>query len=347
MARVTQAFRLASALLSSRLGISPKPAVRLFRSAPDLSGLGPALSARDFADGTVRADLDVVYAPGDPDGILDLFRPAAPDGPLPTVVWVHGGGFIAGEKSALRDYLSLLAAHGFTVANVEYTYAPEATYPTPIRQVNAAIAHLVDHARRYGVDPDRIILAGDSAGAHIAAQAAMAIAQPAYAAEAQLPAAIAPHQLIGTVLFSGPFDPSALDYSSKAFGFFMRTVLWAYSGSRDFQSTDAFRYASLPAFVTSDYPPTLVSTGPADPLLAQNRQWVAALEAAGVDVTPLFFDEPGTTAGHEYQLDLHSPEGRIAFRTVVDFLRRVSRTAVHEGPADRLGWETPPPRRSS
>lgn len=343
MRRAAQAGRLATAVLASKWGISPKPAVQLFRSSPELTGLGPALSAADFADGSVHSDLDVVCDNADPDAIVDIFHPEQVSGPLPTLFWVHGGGFIAGEKWALRDYLSLVAAHGFTVVNVEYTHAPEAIYPTPIRQLNTAIAYLIDHAPAYGIDPGRIILAGDSAGAHISAQAAMAIAQPEYAAKANLPAVIEPDQLVGAVQFSGPFDPTAFDYSNRVFGFFMRTVLWAYSGSRDFEKTDAFRYAALPAFVTSDYPPTFVSTGPADPLLSQNLLWVKALEKAGVDVTALFFDAPPDPAaedvpGHEYQLNLHSPEGQTSFRDMIAFLRRVSGADYHEGPADRLGW---------
>lgn len=74
------------------------------------------------------------------------------------------GAFVAGTKDAMPDYLSVLASHGYTVASIEYTKAPEATYPTPVRQVSDAISFLVANADTYHVDPAQLVLAGDSAG---------------------------------------------------------------------------------------------------------------------------------------------------------------------------------------
>lgn len=328
------------ALASSKLGISPVPAVNLVRMSPDLTGLGAAPAATPYVPSGIRTVLDAVYDASSPEGILDVFTPDDGATALPTIFWMHGGGFIAGEKWPLRDYLAVLASHGFTVVNVEYTHAPEAIYPTPIRQLNAAIAFVIDHAGEYRVDPNRILLAGDSAGAHMAAQTAMAIAQPDYAAAAQLPAAISPEQLVGTVQFSGAYDPNGVNFKSKAFGFFMTTVMWAYSGTKKFLTDPLFQMTALPRYVTSQYPPTFVSTGPADPLLSQNEAWVAALKNVGVPVTTLFFD-PETTAatvGHEYQLDIAGPQGRQALRAIVEFIRGASHADFREGVADVQGW---------
>ncbi|WP_309068162.1 alpha/beta hydrolase [Microbacterium sp.] len=318
--------------------VSPWPAVWLIRSAPDPAGLENADTAAKYVPGDIRSDLDVVYDRASADGRLDVFRPEDADAALPTVFWVHGGAFIAGEKEPLRSYLSVLASHGFTVVNVEYTHAPEAVYPTPIEQVDRAMTHVLAHADEFGVDPDRLVIAGDSAGAHIAAQATMAIAQPDYAARAGLPAAVAPDQVVGTVLFSGPYDPTSVNYDNETFGFFMRTVMWSYSGTRSFLQDDHFLYTALPEHVDPAYPPAFVSTGPADPLLTQNREWVEALEANDVDVTTLFFDASTTpdTVGHEYQLALDTPQAREAMVAQVAFLREVTGADMREGVSD--GW---------
>src|SRR5690606_17409491 len=115
--------------------------------------------------------------------------------PLPTVVWVHGGGWVAGDKSEVANYLRILAGHGYTVVGVNYPIAPRATYPTPTRRVNDALRHLVSHARRLHVDPTRIVLAGDSAGAHIAAQVAAITTVAGYAELVGIEPALAPEQL--------------------------------------------------------------------------------------------------------------------------------------------------------
>ncbi len=316
--------------------VSPWPGVWLLRSAPDPAGLENAEAARQYVPDDIHANLDVVYDRTSADGRLDVFRPDDAGPALPTVFWVHGGAFIAGEKEPIRDYLRVLASHGFTVVNVEYTHAPEAIYPGPVVQVNQAIAHVIENAVDFHVDPERIVLAGDSAGAHIAAQTAMAIAQPGYADAAGLPAAVAPGQLAGTVLFSGPYDPTTVDYHNDQFGFFMRTVMWAYSGTKEFLHDEEFLYTSLPQHVDREYPPTFVSTGPADPLLAQNEEWAAALKEAGVDVTPLFFDTATTpeTVGHEYQLSLHTPQAKQAMVDQVAFLRNVTGAEERTGVSD-------------
>ncbi|MGV2982127.1 alpha/beta hydrolase [Microbacterium sp. AGC85] len=312
---------------------SPWPSVWLLRSAPDPGGLANAEAAGRYVPDDIRADLDVVYDASSAEGRVDVFRPDDTEDALPTIFWVHGGSFIAGEKEALRNYLQVLASHGFAVVNVEYTHAPEAVYPGPIEQVDSAMAHVIAHAEEFHVDQDRIVLAGDSAGAHIAAQAAMAIAQPDYAEAAGLPAAIEPEQLVGTVLFSGPYDVTTVDYDNELFGFFMRTVMWSYSGTKSFLDDERFLYTALPQYVDGDYPPTFVSTGPADPLLGQNEEWAEALTAVGVDVTTLFFDADSTpdTVGHEYQLALDTPQARQAMIEQVAFLRAVT------GAADRAG----------
>jgi acetyl esterase/lipase len=77
--------------------------------------------------------LDEVYGPNSADERLDVFCPQGTSERLPTIVWVHGGAFISGTKNAVRNYLKILASHGYTVVNVEYSPAPEQQCPTPVK----------------------------------------------------------------------------------------------------------------------------------------------------------------------------------------------------------------------
>jgi triacylglycerol lipase len=92
----------------------------------------------------------------------------------PVFVFVHGGGFVAGDKhhpgSPAYDLVGAWAVrHGWVGVNITYRYAPEATWPAGAEDVAAAVAWIRENIATYGGDPDRIVVAGNSAGAvHVA-----------------------------------------------------------------------------------------------------------------------------------------------------------------------------------
>lgn len=110
---------------------------------------------------------DVNYAGGtDPFQTLDLFVPSeALSQPVPVVVWIHGGGWISGDKNGR---LSLaLVPRGFAVANIEYRFSQEAIWPAQIYDCKAAIRWLRAHADQYHLDAKHIGVWGASAGGHL------------------------------------------------------------------------------------------------------------------------------------------------------------------------------------
>jgi acetyl esterase/lipase len=119
--------------------------------------------ARDLAYGAhPRHRLDV-HAGGEPSGDL-----------VPVFMFVHGGGFVAGDKhrpgSPAYDLVGAWAVrHGWVGVNLTYRYAPEATWPAGAQDVAAVVGWVREHIAGYGGDPDRIVVAGSSAGAAPAA----------------------------------------------------------------------------------------------------------------------------------------------------------------------------------
>lgn len=301
--------------------LSPWPSVLLVRQAFDRGAAEASAKLQRHVPPGLREWRDLAYDPADPDGRLDLYAPAGAAGPLPTVVWVHGGGFISGDKADIANYARVLAGQGFAVASVQYTIAPEARYPTPLRQVNRAVAFLAGAPAGLPVDPDRMVLAGDSAGAQLAAQLAAAYADPGYARAIGLDPALPPGRLAGALLYCGPYD-AALVAGEGPFAGFMRTVFWAYFGLRDPGDDPVLAQFSVPRHVTPAFPPTFISAGNADPLAPHSVALADALEAHGVPVTRLFFPPGHAPAlGHEYQFDLDGEAGRRALRESVAFLR--------------------------
>jgi len=303
--------------------LSPWPSSLLIRLAFDAGARDVAEALEPRVPERVWAQRHQHYSPGDPDAYLDVFYPAAlpPGQRLPTVVWSHGGAYISGDRQHIANYARILADRGFTVVTVGYSLAPRATYPTPIRQVNAALAYLVEHADRLHVDPQRLFLAGDSAGAHISAQLAIMITDPDYARRLDIAPTITPAQLAGVLLYCGPYSVHTV--GEGAFGQFMRTVLWAYSGDRNFRDNDYFALANITEHVGREFPPAFISAGNADPLLPQSLALAHRLQALGVAVDALFFDEDHTPPlGHEYQFLLELEAAELALERSVAFLTR-------------------------
>ena len=286
----------------------------LIRQAFDRDGVRTDAALRELVPDDVTGEVDVPYGTGTEER-YDVWRPAGTG--LPLVFWVHGGGWIAGDKAHLTSYAKILAARGFEVVTPNYTLAPVARYPHALHQVGAAlVAALADGSRPF-------VLAGDSAGAHLAAQLGTALTDRAYADAlgVSMPAVGRP---AGMLLHCGAYVPSMVSASSGAGGWFVQTVASAYLGTRDFDAP-VFDEVDLTRHVTSDFPPTWISGGNADPLTGQGLAFASRLEALGVPVTPVFYahdHEP--RLNHEYQFDLTLADARAALESSVAFLRSVT-----------------------
>lgn len=302
---------------------TPWPSALLVRAVFDRGAARASAALDKHVPGDLVEVVDEAYDISSPDGRLDVFRPSR-DEPLPTVVWVHGGAFVSGSKNDVANYLRVLAGRGLTTVGVDYSIAPGSRYPTPVKQVAAALAHLVDHADRLGVDPGRIVLAGDSAGAQIAAQVALLVSDTAYARDVGIDVDVPPEALKGLVLFCGAYDFTLAQGASRLGGWLIDTAIWSYLGSTRRHDERTTRQGSVPVHVTPAFPPAFVSAGNGDPLLPHTLALVEALQRQGVDHdTLLFTDDHAPRLGHEYQFDLDTADGREALDRAVAFIERV------------------------
>ncbi len=109
---------------------------------------------------------DVVYAEADGRKLLlDIYKPSSNNNPY-LIVWVHGGAWHSGSKES--PPLSFVGS-GYALASVDYRLSVEAKFPAQIHDIKAAIRYLRANAAKYGYRSDKIIIAGSSAGAHLAA----------------------------------------------------------------------------------------------------------------------------------------------------------------------------------
>jgi acetyl esterase len=136
-----------------------------FRHTSRLASLHP--KARPETHG-VEVLRDVSYTgSGSSDHLLDVWRPRDAPGPLPVVLYVHGGGFRILSKDTHWVMALAFARRGFLVLNVNYRLAPKHRFPAALEDCAEAYAWVAENAPRLGGDLSRFVLAGESAGANL------------------------------------------------------------------------------------------------------------------------------------------------------------------------------------
>ncbi len=261
-----------------------------------------------------------ITAKGVPSATIDLYAPRGASGrALPVILWIHGGGFISSSADTVRDYAIMLANAGYVVASLDYSLAPGSRYPTPVIQGNAALAYLRSNAGRYGGDPSRIVLGGDSAGAQISGELAAVQTNPALATALGVAPGSGDQPLRAVVLFCGLYDLRSVGGT----GFpALRTYLWAYTGTRQWTDYRNIDQLSVTEQVTARYPATFITVGDADPFRSQAAELASVLKKNGVALTTLFWNGTGDGLGQEYQLDFARPQDDEAFSRTLAFLKK-------------------------
>jgi acetyl esterase/lipase len=116
---------------------------------------------------TVEADIQYCTGGGAP-LLMDVFIPKHRNStPTPAVLWIHGGGWEMGDKNG-NSGAKFLANEGFVTASLSYRLSGESPFPAAIEDCKCAIRFLRKNALNYGINPDRIGVAGSSAGGHLA-----------------------------------------------------------------------------------------------------------------------------------------------------------------------------------
>lgn len=301
--------------------VSPWPNALIIRYGFEQNNAKVNQAMQKYVPTSVTQVENQQYHQGDNDALMDVFYPNNTTTPLPTIVWVHGGAWVSGNKEDMDNYLQIFAARGFTAVSVNYSIAPEKQYPTPIVQLNEALGYVQQNAKRLNIDPSRIILAGDSAGSQIVAQMANIITSQSYANQIGIQPKLAANNLKAMLLNCGAYDLALPDYNGP-FGKLLHTVLWAYSGTQNFLQDATLKTASVVNYVTPAFPPSFITAGNVDPLLGQSTEFAKKLGSLGVPTSTLFYPaNHQPQLNHEYQFDLDTPDGQNALNQMVAFAK--------------------------
>lgn len=245
---------------------------------------------RDLVEGTTAllksgsVDYEARSIPG-PDGAPDvrviMFRPPTVKGAVPAILYVHGGGMIAGTPDMQAGMLDRLASQtDALIISVDYRLAPETPFPGGLEDVYAALVWLQDQAAMLGVDPDRITVMGDSGGGCLAAATALLARDRG---KIRLRAQVLIYPMLD--LRTGGADAPADDPMTGEFVWTRAQNQHAWSAVRGDLAADDPRFGYLsPAFMRnlSGLPATFIVTGALDlfrdeDVAFAHRLWQAAV----------------------------------------------------------------------
>lgn len=282
------------------------PLIRPYASAP----VEPLLDGRAVrrTERTARAR-DGAALP------VTVLAPETREGLAPGVLWLHGGGMVMGDRYSQIDIpLDWLDELGAVVATVDYRLAPEVTGATPVEDAYAGLVWFAEHAAEFGVDPERLVVAGTSAGGGLAAGAALLARDrgtPALAAQV-LVCPMLDHR--GGTVSTGQYPASGV-WSRESNAFAWTTLL---DGAPD---------AEVPAHVSpataedlSGLPTTFVDVGSAEVFRDEDQQYASRIWAAGGQA------ELHVWAGGTHGFDALAPDtaiGRAARAARTAWLARV------------------------
>lgn len=167
---------------------------------------------------------EIAYSKEYPNSFLDIIYPDTHlEADRPTLFYFHGGGFFGGSKN-MGDPLAAsqatyliddIAAKGYNIVNVDYALVPDYHFPTPLIQMNQAIAYMKEHAEKYHLNMDKVVLMGSSAGAIMVAQYGSLLANKDYAQLLNIEPSIAKENVKALVIDDAPLDYDKFSLATK------------------------------------------------------------------------------------------------------------------------------------
>lgn len=286
---------------------------------------------QDFGTGTLISD--IAYGEKYPNSFLDIYKCSKDASRHPVMIYTHGGGFTWGSKedgdpnAGKRGgdkhwFFKRFMEHGYDVVSVEYAFAPEHQYPTPVLQLQEAVSFLMKHAEQYHLDMERIIFCGSSAGGHIAAQYVAIQTNPEYAGEMKIRQILENQQIKALLLNSALIDPTRYDVvHDPAFDFLLRKCGQAYFSEKVMAVSKGANQSNVLSRVTSDYPPTFISDANTGSFYDQARDLYTKLKPLGVMTELNIYPREEVKLKHGYE-SFDDSYGQDNMRKMLTFLEK-------------------------
>jgi acetyl esterase/lipase len=265
---------------------------------------------------TVVSDVQYCTGGGKP-LLMDVFIPKRRNAaPTPAVLWIHGGGWERGDKNG-NSGAQLLAAEGFVTASLFYRLSGDSPFPADIEDCKCAIRYLRANASKYGIDPDRIGVAGASAGGHLAELVATADAGAGLEGNGGWEGVSSRVQAAVAYYGVSDFTVGAMQFQHHT----GKVVIKLFRGTEK-EHPELYRKASPIFYVSKDDPPLLLVHGQDDDLVPfnQSERMAEAYRKAGLEVEFI----PVMHAGHDFEqvgAVPVSPSVEVIHQKTIDFFK--------------------------
>lgn len=295
-----------------------------YRSLSNVGRLSPrAQAARRGV--TIVPDVEYRTA-GHPLHRLDVYVPRQLPAPRPAVLYLHGGGFRILSKDTHWALALAFARHGFVVFNANYRLAPDDPFPAALDDAAAAFRWVVDNARRYGADPGRLVIAGESAGANLTSALTLCTCfeRPEPFAKAVFDTGVVPRAALPACGILQVSEPERFLRNEALMPIVADRILAVCRGYLPHPQPGRHDLADPLVVLESDavparpLPPFLAIVGERDPIADDTHRLGAALNARGCDVEIRAYPKQG----HAFHAYFWRPEARRAWRDTFSFLDR-------------------------
>lgn len=246
---------------------------------------------------------------------LDVYRPEAMTEILPLLVVVHGGGWIYGDKEVYHLYAKDLARRGFAVICFNYVRAPEKKFPNQLESLDQVLFWAKDNASKYKFDLFNVFLVGDSAGAQLSTQYAIACTNPDYG---RLFKMSYPLPIRGLGLNCGVYGD--LGQGGKD-----SQILWKYYLKKKKNLSDP-RYAVLKN-MNSSFPSCYVLTAEKDFVKEENKSLLSALDQHKVPhVFKEYTSKEGDKLQHVFHVTINEEHAILANDEECNYFKKLLKT---------------------
>jgi acetyl esterase/lipase len=225
----------------------------------------------------VSVEKDVEYGKGGDVSLkLDLYSPKERTKPLPAVIFIHGGAWRSGNRQMYHYYCVKFAEHGYVAATISYRLYRVAPFPAAVEDAKCAVRWMRANAGKLGIDPERIGVAGGSAGGHLSMM--VGYAPDTTELEGTGGHADVSSRVQAVVNIYGPTDLTT-EFARSA------SAVADFLGGRFDDMPDVYRLASPITHVSKDDPPTLILHGSIDSTvpIEQAELLVDRLKETGVE----------------------------------------------------------------
>jgi acetyl esterase len=311
---------------------------RVGQAASGFTGGGLAAAARlgrlHPAANSEKLNVDVIRnlsytETGSKDHLLDIYAPKNVSGPLPVVLYIHGGAFHLLSKETHWMMGLAFASRGYVVASINYRLAPVHKFPAAARDAASAYLWVIENIAKFGGDPSRIVVAGESAGANLAASLAVmtSFERPESWAQEVFDSGITPQACLPACGILQVSDTQRFRRRRKM-------PNWVYAqievcekkylngsllGPGGTELADPLLVLESEQKSARQLPPFFALVGTRDPLLDDTRRLERALEKRGVAVEARYY-RGGVHAFHAVPL---LPTANRSWQDKFDFLERV------------------------